>query len=293
MFYLLLFGSILGISLFFRGLILVLVFSCLSLYANEMCLEKGIGFYSMEIAGKVHLLFEQSGTFKRAFCKLGCVAFDYDIQNKFGQTDFVIDLFEEIEKAYDGEASVFDGMGQDDLIMAFFPCIYFEEMQMTYYNFTTNNVALLPDCEKVRVAVDRLQRRTLFHTVLYKLLYVCLKKGLRLIIENPASRPHYLLGTNNFPNPTFIDYDRTLRGDYFKKPTAWWFFNCTPTYGRSFQKPAGGIKKIKSTHCGKKAGICSMERSMISPDYARNFICDFILGIEQRGITEGNLFKCV
>jgi hypothetical protein len=24
-----------------------------------------------------------------------------------------------------------------------------------------------------------------------------------------------------------------------------------------------------------------MERSMISPDYARNFICDFILGKEQ------------
>lgn len=28
---------------------------------------------------------------------------------------------------------------------------------------------------------------------------------------------------------------------------------------------------------GKQAGICSEERSMISPDYARNFICDFIL----------------
>lgn len=25
-----------------------------------------------------------------------------------------------------------------------------------------------------------------------------------------------------------------------------------------------------------------VERSMISPDYARNFICDFILGKEQR-----------
>jgi hypothetical protein len=33
---------------------------------------------------------------------------------------------------------------------------------------------------------------------------------------------------------------------------------------------------------GVKAGICSEERSMISPDYARNFICDFILGKVQK-----------
>ena len=35
---------------------------------------------------------------------------------------------------------------------------------------------------------------------------------------------------------------------------------------------------------------CSEERSMISPDYARNFICDFILGKEQIG-TQLNLFQ--
>lgn len=33
---------------------------------------------------------------------------------------------------------------------------------------------------------------------------------------------------------------------------------------------------------GIQQGICSEERSMISPDYARNFICDFILGKEQK-----------
>lgn len=38
-----------------------------------------------------------------------------------------------------------------------------------------------------------------------------------------------------------------------------------------------------------QAGICSSERSMISPDYARNFICDFILGKEQKH-TERLLF---
>ena len=56
----------------------------------------------MEITGKIHLLFEQSGTFKNEFKKLGYEAYDYDIQNNFGETDYQIDIFSEIEKAYDG-----------------------------------------------------------------------------------------------------------------------------------------------------------------------------------------------
>lgn len=49
-----------------------------------------------------HCFFEQSGTFKNEFIKLGIPAADYDIQNNFGQTDHVIDLFAEIETAYRG-----------------------------------------------------------------------------------------------------------------------------------------------------------------------------------------------
>ena len=56
----------------------------------------------MEIKGKVHCFFEQSGTFKREFIKLGIPAEDYDIQNNFGETDHTDDLFAEIEKAYEG-----------------------------------------------------------------------------------------------------------------------------------------------------------------------------------------------
>lgn len=45
---------------------------------------------------KVHCLFEQSGTFKNEFKKLGIDADDYDILNDFGETDHIIDLFAEI-----------------------------------------------------------------------------------------------------------------------------------------------------------------------------------------------------
>lgn len=58
----------------------------------------------MTINGKVYCFFEQSGTFKNEFKKLGIDAVDVDIQNNFGQTDHVVDLFAEIENAYRGGA---------------------------------------------------------------------------------------------------------------------------------------------------------------------------------------------
>ena len=64
----------------------------------------------MEIRGKVHLMFEQSGVFKNEFKKLGYEAYDYDIQNNFRETDYQIDLFKEIEDAYDGKPSLFDNI---------------------------------------------------------------------------------------------------------------------------------------------------------------------------------------
>lgn len=63
-----------------------------------------------------HCLFEQSGTFKNEFKKLGFEAYDYDILNDFGETDYVIDLFKEIELAYEKKPSIFDKLGGGDNI---------------------------------------------------------------------------------------------------------------------------------------------------------------------------------
>ena len=68
----------------------------------------------------VHCLFEQSGTFKNEFKKLGINAYDYDVLNEFGETDYQIDLFKEIRGGYDGKPSIFDKIAKDDLILAFF-----------------------------------------------------------------------------------------------------------------------------------------------------------------------------
>ena len=48
---------------------------------------------------KAYCLFEQSGTFKNEFKKLGIDAYDYDIRNDIGHTDIVVDLFTESQKA--------------------------------------------------------------------------------------------------------------------------------------------------------------------------------------------------
>lgn len=233
---------------------------------------------------KVHCFFEQSGTFKNEFIKLGIPAEDYDIQNNFGQTDHVIDLFGEIDRAYEGGGSIFDKITPDDLIVAFYPCIYFNQASQTAFQMFYNNYSELSDLEKIQKILERSEKRQEYYNRLIKFCYVCLAKNIRMIFENPATEPHYL--TNNFLyKPTVIDKNRMLRGDYFKKPTAYWFFNLKPTHGFSYQydKKQKTIKHCKS---GIKAGVCSEERSMISPDYARNFICDFILGKQQDCIQQ-------
>lgn len=80
--------------------------------------------------------------------------------------------------------------------------------------------------------------------------------------------------------PAVVDTNRMLRGDYFVKPTAYWFINCEPTNGFSIQMDKEK-KRLMWEKPSSQAGVCSEDRSMISPDYARNFICDFILGKKQ------------
>ena len=242
----------------------------------------------MEIKGKVHCFFEQSGTFKNEFIKLGIPAEDYDIQNNFGQTDHYDDLFQAIDDAFNGKPSLFDNITRDDLIMAFFPCIYFCENNELYFTGKHMNLSRLSTKEKIETILQRSRDRQSMYELCLKLFCVCDVLNIRLIVENPFSYAHYLV--NNFPyKAVLIDRNRSLRGDFFNKPTQYWFLNCEPTYGKSFQE-SSIHKHIASGKPGIKGGICSEDRSMISPDYARNFICDFILGKEQE-YSERSLFE--
>lgn len=276
----------------------------------------------MEIKGKVHCFFEQSGTFKNEFIKLGIPAEDYDIQNNFGETDNVVDLFKAIEDAYDGKPSLFDQVGGEDLIVAFFPCIKFCSVmeQLQHEDFYDASQRKRKDFgskeyyeQKWRTLRNYSIERFYFYDVALKLTAVCQIRGFRMIMENPWHPTNF---TNHFwfMRTSVIDKDRTRRGDYFRKPTAYWYVGCVPTYGETYQPtPRKQVRKVTAgsgasktkeklkrimdkeeldriyIDHASKTGICDEERSMISPDYARNFICDFIIGKEQIG-TQLSIF---
>ena len=170
-------------------------------------------------------------------------------------------------------------MSYEDLLVGFFPCIYFSCMSQMLISYTHRNYKNLSPRERIDEILKRSANRELFFARAVKMIGIAKERGLRLIMENPWSEQTFL--KQNFPfNPAVIDNDRTRRGDYYVKPTAYWFINCEPTRGETLQPRAKG-KNICQIEPNRMPGICNEERSLISPEYARNFIADFILGKEQ------------
>jgi hypothetical protein len=154
-------------------------------------------------------------------------------------------------------------------------------------SLTDTNKRKMSMPQRYEFVLNRSRQRQLFLELLIKLMGVCELRGIRLIVENPWAMQTYL--KNGFIKaPSLIDNNRALRGDYFQKPTAYWFVNCEPTHGMTIQKDKK-VKRVMDSKPAPRAGLCSEDRSMISPDYARNFICDFILGKEQIG-TQLSMF---
>jgi hypothetical protein len=223
-----------------------------------------------------HCLFEQSGTFKNEFKKLGYEAYDYDIQNEFGETDFVIDLFAEIEGGYQGKPSVFDNISTDDLILAFFPCTRFESRVPLWFRGEAQQQKNWTIFQKLDYSMNLHDELHEFYLLISKLVYVAKKKGLRMVIENPYMQPHYLT-TYWCLRPTLIDKDRTQNGDYYQKPTQYWFINCEPYYNLVFE-PLDYVERQVIAKVKKKDGLSvKTQRSMIHPQYANRFIRQYLI----------------
>ena len=235
---------------------------------------------------KVHCLFEQSGTFKKEFQSLGIDAEDYDILNDFGQTDHVIDLFSEIRGGYKGEPSLFDHIDHDDLIIAFFPCVRFEEQIWLAFRGQANQMKKWTDRQKMEYCLKLHKELHDLYELVNMLFIICIDRCLRLICENPFSEGHYLRRYWCM-KPSVIDKDRTLRGDYYRKPTQYWFLNYAPSNNLIFEaipdnsiKRKSAIEHISSGSFERETGIKTsrqVARSMIHPEYANRFIREFIL----------------
>ena len=222
---------------------------------------------------KAWCFFEQSGTFRDQFIELGIDSVCLDIKNDYGKTDIQIDLFAEIRKAYFDCESIFDKITKDDIVIAFFPCIRFTKQIELEFTQKAPQYRTLALEEKILLAKQLEQERMDFYNLFCDLILVCCKKHIRLIIENPYSTNHYLV--RYFPiRASVIDTNRRERGDYYEKPTQYWFINCLPSYNLNalFREQVMPKKRrVLDYSSGGK------ERSEISPIYARQFIEEFIL----------------
>lgn len=236
----------------------------------------------------VHCLFEQSGTFKNEFKKLGYEAYDYDIQNAFGETDYVIDLFSEIWGAYDGHESIFDRISEDDLIMAFFPCTRFETKIIQWMKGDIYSQRNWNDEKKLEYSMKLYRQMDEMYQLISKMVIVCIRKNLRLVIENPKSMPHHLTDYWCL-KPTIVDKDRRKNGDYYKKPTQYWFVNCKPKNNLVFEA-LDYVPQIKSERVVKDDfGLDrTTARSMIHPQYANRFIRQYLIDDIGGGYTDNS-----
>ena len=203
----------------------------------------------------------------------GYEAIDYDIQDEFGETNYVCDLFVDIEKAYNKEESIFDDITDKDTILAFFPCVRFEDQIQMGFRGTQYQQKNWTDEQKLQYDLKLHKELDLMYETITKLAIVCIRKKTPLIIENPYSTTHYLTKYWAIPSKV-IDKDRTLRGDCFEKPTQYWFINCEPKYNMILEAYSWNKKKIINNTSRKT------ERSLISKEYANRFIREFILDKE-------------
>lgn len=230
----------------------------------------------------IYNLFEQSGTFKNEEIKLGYQAVDVDILNSYNQTNFQIDLFDAIEKAYEDKSSFFDRITKDDFCFSFFPCTKFTEK--IFVNSKCNNPGMKNwnNLKKLDYTINFMNDVNYYYSLFCKLYFIALKRNLKMVIENPyPNRQHYL--DLFFPfERTIIDYDRSLHGDYYKKPTGYWFINfvCNevPQFFQNIKntKTFSIPKEYKIKELGLR-GTREELRSMISPKYARWFLESFVV----------------
>lgn len=220
---------------------------------------------------KVHCLFEQSGTFKNEFKKLGIDAEDYDILNDFGETDHIVDLFGQIRGGYCGKPSIFDTFSKDDLIVAFFPCTRFEAKIPLGFRGEMAQQKNWDDLKKLKYSMKLHDELHELYELISMMVCVCIEKGLRVVIENPYTQPHYLT-TYWCIKPTLIDRDRSLNGDYYKKPTQYWFVNCEPETNFIFE-PIDNVETYVVDGKRNRDDISKkVERSLMHPQYANRFI---------------------
>lgn len=179
---------------------------------------------------------------------------------------------------YDNKPSIFDKMKPDDLILAFFPCTRFEAQILLWFRGDAKQLKKFTDIEKLEKCLSLHKELSNNYELITKLAIIILKRGLRMVFENPYSVQHYLTKYWCL-KPSLIDQDRTENGDYFKKPTQYWFIGFEPKNNLVFEA-LEYVEPIKQIDLwGTKKEDVAM-RSMIHPQYANRFIRQYLIDEE-------------
>lgn len=154
--------------------------------------------------------------------------------------------------------------------MAFFPCTRFETKVFLWYRGENYGQRTWNDLQKLEKSMEMHEELNRMYKLICMLAIVAIKKQIRLVIENPYNQPHYLTLFWCL-KPSLIDKDRTLNGDFYKKPTQYWFIGCVPKNNLVFESLEYVEQRIITKEHDK------VERSMIHPQYANRFIRQYLI----------------
>ena len=192
----------------------------------------------------------------------------------------LLTCFQKLGGGYNGENSIFDNIKKEDLIFAFFPCTRFEAKIPLSFRGESYQQKNWTDEQKLEYSMNLHKELHELYTLLSQMVTICIRKGLKLIIENPHTQPHYLT-TYWCIKPKLIDKDRTMNGDFYKKPTQYWFINCEPKNNLVWE-PLDYVEQKTISHATKEDGKSRQTiRSMIHPQYANRFIRQYIIDKEE------------
>ena len=187
-----------------------------------------------------------------------------------------MDLFAEITKGYKNELSIFDNINSNDLILAFFPCTRFECRIPLWFRGEAQQQKCWNQEQKLTYAMKLHGELHEYYLLISKMVLIAKHRNLKLVIENPYMQPHYLT-TYWCVKPTMVDMDRTKNGDYYKKPTQYFFINCEPKCNLVFE-PIDYVETQVIAKVKKKDDLSiKTQRSMIHPQYASRFIRQYLI----------------
>lgn len=230
---------------------------------------------------KIWCLFEQSGTFKNEFKKFGFEAYDVDILNDFGETDFEVDIFSEIWKASVGLESLFNTkIHADDLVFVFFPCTRFQTQTPLLSRGENYSQRGWDDLKKLDYSLKITSEMLHNYTHFVNLFKIAHAKGFKMVVENPYSKPNFL--RDYFPiKPAVVIPNRADYGDLYRKPTQFFFVNFTPSNNFELKSEGKSAKLSINKVCAADGVDRKTRRSMISAEFANRFIREFILSADE------------